>query len=163
MAARCMSFCNNVWCQIHCQSMYDHNLVSWRQNKKLVSSHPTDPKFNPRSYNFFFHFHNKQKNASTGKKQTTITSYPRTMGVTDIFHDMHLPVDKTSIVTMLVLLWQQEDRQLCQDQLCQKKKKNPSYLFFCHVIGNHQFIIFFPNNCSQTSFQHLYPFVACFP
>jgi hypothetical protein len=33
------------------------------------------------------------------KNKQTITSYQSIMTVTDIFHDRHLPVDKTSIVT----------------------------------------------------------------
>jgi hypothetical protein len=33
-----------------------------------------------------------------GKKIKTITSYQSIMTVTDIFHDIHLSVDKTSIV-----------------------------------------------------------------
>jgi hypothetical protein len=43
----------------------------------------------------FFRFFPKKKHASIGKR----SSYPSTMTVTDIFHDIHLPVDKTSIVT----------------------------------------------------------------
>jgi hypothetical protein len=34
-----------------------------------------------------------------GKKIKAITSYQSIMTVTDIFHDIHLPMDKTSIVT----------------------------------------------------------------
>jgi hypothetical protein len=34
------------------------------------------------------------------KKQQTITSYQSIMMVSDIFHDIHLPVVKTSIVTV---------------------------------------------------------------
>jgi hypothetical protein len=60
----------------------------------LVSGHPTDPNLNPRPYekNFFFQ---SKKHASTGKR----SSYPSTMTVMDTFDDIHLPVDKTSMVT----------------------------------------------------------------
>jgi hypothetical protein len=54
----------------------------------------------------FFSFSHQQKNASMGKKtkqkknnKKTITSYLSIVMVTDIFHDIHLPVDKTSIFT----------------------------------------------------------------
>jgi hypothetical protein len=48
---------------------------------------------------FFFIFQ-QQKIASTGKKTKTITSYQSIMTVTDIFHDIHLPVDNlTGVVT----------------------------------------------------------------
>jgi hypothetical protein len=60
----------------------------------LVSGHPTDPNFNPQPYEIFSFFP-KKKNASTGKR----SSYASTMTVMDIFHDIHLPVDETSIVT----------------------------------------------------------------
>jgi hypothetical protein len=36
------------------------------------------------------------------KQKKTIISYQSIMMVTDIFHDIHLPVDKTSIVTARV-------------------------------------------------------------
>jgi hypothetical protein len=65
--------------------------LSAKNKKLLVSGHPTDP-------TKYFSFFQQQKNASTGKKQT-ITSYQSIMTVMDIFHDIHLPVDKTSIVT----------------------------------------------------------------
>jgi hypothetical protein len=47
---------------------------------------------------FSISFFQQQKDASMGKKQT-ITSYQSIMTISDIFHDIHLPVDKTSIVT----------------------------------------------------------------
>jgi hypothetical protein len=46
----------------------------------------------------FFSIFPTQKNASMGKKIKTITFYQSIMMVTNIFHDRHLPVDKTSIV-----------------------------------------------------------------
>jgi hypothetical protein len=47
---------------------------------------------------FFVIFPTKKKMEAQAKKKTTITSYQSIITVTDIFHDIHLPVDKTSIV-----------------------------------------------------------------
>jgi hypothetical protein len=67
---------------------------------------------NPMKFFSVFHTHTKNNNKKQTNKQTktrkkcqhrkeikTITSYQSTISVRDIFHDIQLPVDKTSIVT----------------------------------------------------------------
>jgi hypothetical protein len=52
----------------------------------------------PDPTNFFFMFPTKKK-MQAREIIKTITFYQSIMTVTDIFYDIHLPVDKTSIVT----------------------------------------------------------------
>jgi hypothetical protein len=80
-----------------------------------------------------------KKNASTEKR----SSYPSTLTVMDIFHDIHLPVDKTSTVTA------RGSAVVSGPAVSTKKisKYKISFLptdpiFVGHVIGNQQFIIF---------------------
>jgi hypothetical protein len=73
------------------------NKIRPKKKKLLVSSHPTDPNSNPQPFEIFSFFPNK-------KKMPARERYPSTMTVTDIFHDKHLPVDKTSIVTARVVV-----------------------------------------------------------
>jgi hypothetical protein len=78
----------------------------------------------------FFHFSPRKKNASTGKR----SSYPSTMMVTNIFHDRHLPVDKTSIVTARGLA-------VVSQPAVSKKKKNK--IFFWAMLSETNSLFFF--------------------
>jgi hypothetical protein len=80
---------------IHDDHDNDNNNNEAKQKKLLVSGHRPTLILPPDPTKFFRFFQKKKKNASTGKR----SSYPSTMTVTDFFHDIHLPVDKTSIVT----------------------------------------------------------------
>jgi hypothetical protein len=70
-----------------------------RQKKKkncwFPVTRPT-PILTPDPTNFFFPTTKKSQHVIEIK---TTTSYPSTMTVTDICHDIHLPVDKTRIFT----------------------------------------------------------------
>jgi hypothetical protein len=87
-----------------------------------------------------FHFKKKKKKSCYGKEIKTITSYQSTITATDIFHDIHMPVDKTSIATArgsTVVSGMAVSKNKFQNKITFL-----SYLptlFFCHVIGNQQF------------------------